>query len=306
MSTYILRKGQARLTDLVDGAGAVTGYPGDYAGRVYYVNNITGSAGASGLTWGDAFDQLDNAITAAEAYRATLPNIYTRNVIYMAGTGTSYEAVSALPNYCDIIGLGADPRGDGTGIVVITGATSDAVAGSQRGNRWYNIQFKQPADTYWCFDVVNSFRSGFYNCAFMCAAASTSSGGGFRSTGNCGGMTFKDCHFGTNGAGQLIYGIYLTAATIFNNSLIENCHITAVTAGIYTTSASNCTNTIIRNNTIGGGTSTQVVTGIAADTHMIIMNNFITASTDAISGATAVNTVGNQVIDNTTAAREKA
>jgi len=59
-------------------------------------------------------------------------------------------------------------------------------------------------------------------------------------------------------------------------------------------------------NTISGGTSVQAVTGIAADTHATIMANYITASSDAISGATAGNTVGNEVIDNATAAREKA
>jgi len=307
MSTYIMRKGKAKLSDLQDGAASLAGYPGAYLGRVYYVDNINGSSGGDGLSWGSAFSQLSYAVTAAEAYRATLGNIYTRNVIYLAGTGTAYTAVTALPNYCDIIGVGADPRGDGTGIVVITGAAdADACAGAQRGNRWYNIQFKVTADTFWCFDATNSLRSTFENCAFMHSAASASTGGGFRVTANSGGMTFKNCHFGTNGAAQHPYGIYVSAGCTFNNSWIEFCHITALTAGIYTTSTANWTNAVVRYNTISGGTSVQAVTGIAADTHATIMANYITASSDAISGATAGNTVGNEVIDNATAAREKA
>jgi hypothetical protein len=87
--------------------------------------------------------------------------------------------------------------------------------------------------------------------------------------------------------------------------LIEDNHITAITCGIYTGGATcNLTNSVIKHNTICGGTSTQVVTGIAADTHVFIAENFITASSDAISGATATQTVGNHVINNVTGALE--
>ncbi len=113
MSTYILRKGVAQLSDLADGGG-VHGYPGEgYTGEVYYVNNITGSSGNSGLTWGDAMDQVSTAITASETQRALqsgTTNDYVRNIIYVQGTGTAYTKLTALPLHCDIVGLGAVGR----------------------------------------------------------------------------------------------------------------------------------------------------------------------------------------------------
>lgn len=281
-------------------------------GRVYYVNNVTGASTNDGLAWDRAFDDINDAITAAEAYRTSLTanNRYVRNKILIQGTNIDYStalpypSVTALPNHCDIIGIGGNPYGDGSGIVVIGTTGTDGVAGSQRGNYWKNIQFLALSDAIWAFDSVQTLRTVFEDCAFMGRAAATTSGGGFRATGNCGGITFRRCHFGTNGAAQLIYGIYATSVT-FNNCLIEDCTIGAKTAGIYLTSCTD-SNTVIRRNTIWGGISTQVVTGIASGTHSIITENFITASSDAIAGATAGNTIGNQVIDNATAAREKA
>ena len=307
-STYILRKGHAYLSDLVDGNGAVTGYPGAYKGQTYYVNNVTGSTTGSGLSWDDAFSTINAAITASEAYRlALLPatNVYYRNTIFIQATETDYDAVTAYPNYTDIIGLGADPRGNGSGIVVITGgASSDACGGAaQRGNNWVNIQFEVIADGYWCFDSTQTLRTRFINCMFGASLASMSTGGGFRATGNSGGITFQHCHFGSNGVARLPYGIYASAVT-FNNCLIEDCTINAVTAGIYLTDCT-ASNTVIKHNYICSGTSVQLTTGIAATVNEFIAENFISA-TDAISGATAANTVGNQVIDGSTAAREKA
>jgi hypothetical protein len=284
-------------------------------GRTYYVNNVTGTTaalGADGLSWDTAFNDINEAITAAEAYRTaqTANNRYIRNRILIQGTNIDYATVNpypsitALPNYCDIIGVGASALGDGGGIVVIGQASTDGAAGSQRGNNWYNIQFLALSDTYWAMDTVNTLRTTFDSCSFMGRAATTASGGGFRATGNCGGVTFKNCHIGTNGAAVLVYGIYAASVT-FNNCHIEDCVIAAKTAGIYLTGCDD-SNTVIRRNFIWGGVSTQVVTGIAAGIHSFIAGNYITASSDAISGATAVNTVDNQVIDNTTAAREKA
>ncbi len=117
-------------------------------GRTYYVNNITGSASNDGLSWGNAFAQVSTAITAQAAYSlaktgvvATAAGIYGRDRIIIMGTGTTYTAISALPQMCDVIGFGADPRGNGTGIVVIGDATgaADGIAGSCRGLNMYKI-----------------------------------------------------------------------------------------------------------------------------------------------------------------------
>ena len=44
----------------------------------YFVDNINGDAGNDGLSWNTAFAWVSTAITAWEAYRATLANIYAR------------------------------------------------------------------------------------------------------------------------------------------------------------------------------------------------------------------------------------
>ena len=58
------------------------------AGRVYYVNNITGSSTNDGRSWGAPFDQPSTAITASETYRQlgggapdVSTNDYVRNTI---------------------------------------------------------------------------------------------------------------------------------------------------------------------------------------------------------------------------------
>ena len=308
MSTYVLRKGRAKLSDLSDGAAAVTGYPGAYPGRVYYCNNVTGSTGASGLSWDDAFSTLDAAITASEAYRLALTpatNVYFRNTIYVQATATDYTAITAYPNYTDIIGVGADPRGNGGGIAVITGgASTDAAGGlAQRGNNWSNLQFEVIADGYWCFDGTQILRTTFTNCMFGASLATMTSGGGVRMTGDSGGVTFRHCHFGANGASCLVYGIYASAVT-FNNCLIEDCTINAKTCGIY---LAGCTesNTAIKRNYIWSGTSVELTTGISTSVNSFIAGNYIRAAT-AITGHTASNSIDNQVVQGGTAARDKA
>ncbi|KKL18890.1 hypothetical protein LCGC14_2470980, partial [marine sediment metagenome] len=98
----------------------VTGWPGPGAGTTYYVNNITGSSTADGLSWNSAVDQVSTAVTLSEASRlihpGTTTNDYIMNTIIVQGTGTAYTAVAALPSYARVIGLGADPRGNGAGI----------------------------------------------------------------------------------------------------------------------------------------------------------------------------------------------
>lgn len=279
-------------------------------GRTYYVNNISGSSSANGLTWETAMDQISTAITASETYRQLYTgttNDYIRNRIIVQGTETAYDCISALPNYTDLIGLGANPTGNGGGIVIIGGtASTDAVAGTQRGNTWTNFQFQISTDGYWCFDCVQSLRSVFTNCAFMGSTSLTgapTTAGGFRVTGNSGGMLFDRCHFGTNGAGRLAYGIYVTSGCTFNNSVVRFCTITVSNTGI--TFQEFATDSIIHDCYIYSGTSSQMTVGIASGINNMIANCFINAN-DAISGATAANTVGNQVVNNGTAARELA
>src|SRR5512137_206557 len=124
----------------------------EYA-KVYYVDNVNGLSTYNGLSWTKPFAQPSEAITAWEAYRAAQTNIYAKGLIKIRGTGTAYDALTALPSYCDMEGVGANPRGDGTGIVVIKGTGADAAAGSARGLGLYNIQFTCSGAGYYAMDV---------------------------------------------------------------------------------------------------------------------------------------------------------
>ena len=94
----------------------------DRGGRTYYVNNITGASTNDGLSWNSAMDEVSTAITASETFRqlqGTDTNDYIRNRIIVQGTGTAYTSLTALPSYCDLIGLGSEVRGNGSGIARI-------------------------------------------------------------------------------------------------------------------------------------------------------------------------------------------
>lgn len=160
-----------RNVSLPDAPGvlALTNDPG----ISYYVNNISGSATNSGLSWAEAVDEVNTAITLSEAARlvswggATLTNHNLRNTIYVQGTGTAYASIVSLPSFCDIIGVGASPFGDGSGIAVVGTNTADldAIAGTARGLGLYNLQFQHSANS-WACDFVSLFRSEIAHCAF--------------------------------------------------------------------------------------------------------------------------------------------
>lgn len=229
---YIMRKGVSVLTDLADG-GAVYGYPGEgYTGVKYYVNNITGSSSASGLDWDNAFDEVSTAITASEAERqrrSGTTNDYVRNQIFVQGTGTAYTALTAMGSYVDIVGIGADPSGNGAGIPRIgaDSGTSEGVllTATARGVNFRNLQFQAGTGGY-AFKGTNLFRSRFENCVF---ATNGSPGGapaaGFE-MGIAGGVVFKDCTWLNQSSlgNQFTVGFNITS-THFHGCRVENCLI---------------------------------------------------------------------------------
>ena len=251
---YVLKKGVSVISDLADG-GAVYGYPGDYYGRIYYVNNITGDSGYDGLSWDTPFDEISTAITASETYRAlpsSTTNDYQRNIIYVQGTGTAYSALTALPSYCDVIGIGANPRGNGAGIVRIIDntASTDAVSGTARGLYMANIQMGSDAaggSTGYALDLANCFRSTFENCVFW-----NKTSGGVRAA-NLGGVDFIGCQIGGGDTSNGANGFEVTGDAFNNCWLIDN-YIYGTTNGIVIAAATTCNNTMIKNNFIYGAT----------------------------------------------------
>jgi len=270
-------------------------------GRTYYVNNISGGSGADGLSPGDAVDQVSTAITLSEAYLATWAtnNRYIRNRIIVQGTATAYTAVSALPNYCDIIGIGADPRGNGAGIARIDGAGAADAAASDgvRGLNIYNMQFTGSGN-YYAMDLAICFRSVFVNCAFVNCAY-----GGMRIVTG-GGIVIRNCHFGGDTVTPAT-GLYIGAGTHagnFNQSLVEDNMIYGSTQGVLIDTYLN-NGTLFRNNTAYGGTygirDTSTETTIAGNA--FYAGNYAVGGTTGISiastGQGAYQCVGNWVVD---------
>jgi hypothetical protein len=277
MGTYILRKGVARLADLADGNGA-GGYPGGaYLGRDYFVNNISGNAYADGSDWDNAMDQVSTAITAAEAYRlAILPstNQYIRNRIFVQGTGTAYAALAALPNYCDIVGVGAVSWGNGAGIAAITGAgAADAVAGSARGLRIFNMQFIATG-AFWSMDFVSLFRSEIAYCTFQ--ALTTASDGALRFSGASGGNWIHDCT--TGGSGLVVPKVGVQAQNQnFDHCRFEDNVLGGTTAGVLIDAGViYADQTIFRHNHIGDtgwGCTTAIDDNSTAGKAMFVENS---------------------------------
>ena len=228
---FVLRKGVSHLSDLADGGG-VFGYPGDYYGRIYYVNNITGDSSYDGLSWDTPFDEVSTAVTASETYRA-LPsgttNDYQRNIIFVAGTGTAYTAITSLPSYCDVIGIGANCFGNGAGIARIgaDSGTSDGVDSTTaaRGVNFYNIQFQAGASGY-AFRGTNLFRSNFVHCCF----ATNGSPGGTPAAGVdldiASGVNWYDCLWNNQSSLDVQFTVGMTiTGTHFHGCKVEGCYI---------------------------------------------------------------------------------
>lgn len=242
--------------ELIFAPGAIiSGFPGQGEGRTYYVNNITGSSTADGLSWNSAVDQPSTAITLSETYRqlgsgapSVTTNDYIQNTIIVQGTGTAYTAVSTLPSYTRIVGLGADPRGNGAGIAQIDGAgTADAMAGSARGLELYNIQCDQSgAGSVIGLDCVVLFRSRIEDCAFTNQGTS-----GIRIVSG-GGVTIKNVTCSNDTVAQ-ITGLTLGNGATNNSHKIVDCEFFGDTNGVSFSSVAG-KQTVFKNCYAYGGT----------------------------------------------------
>ena len=285
--------GVSTSEDLKD--GPFWGYPGgSYPNKVYCVNNISGGSGNTGEDWDHPMDQVSTAITAWEAFRATKTSTdaYTRGVILVQGTGTAYTKLTALPSYCDLIGIGAEVRGNGSGIARI-GADADTTpasavdASATRGLYMEGLQF-QAGSGYSAFDCADIFRSTIKNCAFFSNNTATNPASGF-TFARASGLVIDGCHWGgASGSGDPLIGVHVSG-THFHNTVIRNCFIIG-DVGIQIDVA--CTSTyysIVENNWIGPGYSAQTLSidDNSAQGWTVFRNNQIgTAGTLATGGST--------------------
>jgi len=279
--------------------GTVADYIDEPSGRTYYVNNITGGSTNDGLSWGQAMDQVSTAITASEAYRVlqgTSTNDYVRNRIVVQGTGTTYTYLAALPSYADVIGLGAPPFGDGTGIVVIGDAAGsyDGAAGSTRGSCWSNIQFVG-ASTKYAVDLAVAYRSSFEHCGFGGNAASAACAIAFNVV-SASGLELRDCKTLAHAAFPVIGFAMATAGGNFNECLVERCYANASTTG-YTNAGYLSNGTVVRDCIFYGGTTgltdTSAQTGDGA--LAFYWHNFASGAT---TGMTMTNSPERHCMDN--------
>lgn len=218
--------------------------------KVYHVDNVNGSSSYNGLSRTRPFAEPSQAIAAWEEFRAAQDNLYVRGLIKIHGTGTAYAALTALPNYCDMVGVGAEPRGNGTGIPIIGADGADGIAGTARGLGLFNLQFIS-GGAFWCADFVQLLRSEIAYCAFQ--TKDHASDGAMRFTGASGGLWIHDNHWCGSGLVHPKVGIQVSGAN-FDNSKVEHNFIVGTTAGVLVDAGvANGDLTEFRDNHIGDG-----------------------------------------------------
>lgn len=280
-------------------------YGDDYPARVYHVNNISGASTNDGLSWDFPMDQVSTAVTAWAAYLAgrTSTDAYVRGVIYVQGTGTAYTAITAWPQYCDMIGIGADPRGNGSGIARITGSTSAAASGAARGLNLRNLQFIGSGSYYAAtFSVL--FRSTIVNCTFVNGAT----GGLDITTG--GGFQILHSQMGGGDTVNSVTGLRLgSAGGNFNDCVVQDNVIVGTTTGLEN-GAYLCNSTVVKDNFIYGGT--KGVDDNTTESNILgnawYIGNYIYSGSDAMeltNNGTKI-AIGNWVNANGTATIERA
>ena len=124
------------------------------------------------------------------------------------------------------------------------------------------------------------------------------------------GNTLRNCHFGTNGGPQLVYGVYVAGSPSMNNNLVENNVIMATSGGFYCQTTPDDSNSVIRRNTICSGTAgAAMAVGIKTGPYALVVENMICA-VDCISTGggvtTALNCINNHEVQGGSAAIEYA
>jgi hypothetical protein len=214
--------------------------------RTYYVNNITGSSTASGLSWEEAVDEVDAALLLSETQRikGATYNKVGHNRIIIQGTETAYEKIDQDANCVDIFGLGHRAHmGGAAGDVMISGAgAADGMVMSQLVTGWdttvdhggglgvnvYNVHFEASGNFY-AVDLVDWLLGSFEDCYFM--TSGDSNYGGLHASEHFAGSLVRNCTAGGD-AGSTRDGFYFTGG-VWNQNLIEGCWSNAIRYGFF-------------------------------------------------------------------------
>jgi len=222
-----------------------------------------------------------------------------RNIIYIQGTGTAYEALDALPTHCDIIGIGADPRGDGFGIVVIKGADADACTDSHSYSNYIaNIQFTvSGGSSYNAMDTGVFLQSTIENCTFM---ASTTGGdlnnAAWRASSHFASTTVRNCVFGSSNGTSAFSTGFEHSGGVGNNNLFENNVFFGEVHGVKVAAGISDHGTVWKGNLMHNilGTVEPTTAGFQMGAYSMAVANWICGN-DAITEASASQTIYNAV-----------
>ena len=266
------------------------------AGKTWFVSPKSGN-NSNGLNWKNAFTTLAAAIAANNADVNTYADVggvkfYKMNRIYVDGYNYA-EALTAFPNHCEMIGVGAAPAR-------IQGSTIIADATMAQVCHIYNMQFRNITDSATVYLPYGSQGVEFHNCIFNgnCVATPTV---GLQVGSACYSLIVDHCQFW--GAPDAICGIQFDGPYT-TTSMIIDCFISAVTYGIYFANPMvSSYQVLIKGNTIcrtDGYYNIQLVNGIyQADPNsrsdVMIVENWISAATP-FTGNKANNTINNHVV----------
>ena len=272
--TYILRKGHAKLSDLVDGN---TGF-GYRTDSVWYVDSVNGSDDYDGRTWESAYATIDKGIDQARYLpgTTTLDTTKDANKLVLVAPGHYNEGELLFSGYnITIEGCGPGVPGKDYGVSINYDGAANATAA---------LAFSGSGITLRNLHIYCDFAAPAVYCA----------GGDNNLIENC----VIECDGST-----CTYGIQMAS---MKGSWIRNCIIHgAVTAGIWVEGGAD-------HYFIHGGirgcqvySATSNTTGILVDVtnvayNSVIDRNFVTLTTGSSAKGIDVNTTagGPLVVDN--------
>ncbi len=269
-------------------------------GKVFWVDETTGSDDSDGLSPINAFATVAAAITANNlAFDA---NNHNQNTMYI-NAQTYTENLTVFPKNCNVIAIGGKVRIQG-----------NHVFSHAQNSRWYNVQFRCSTGGVPIISATgNCHGLAFYGCVFDSQAAITEN---ILYAGNSSDLVVDNCRMGyeTNATNSPDYAIRF-AGVAAQRAEITNNRIWTTGVGIQIESTMTSGGfLLIENNKISNNPArdNQMAFGIKdltpSPSGALIIHNYISA-VDAIfytvTGAKSQNlTINNYVNQAGTATRE--
>ena len=237
----------------------IMGYnPNAAFGKVYWVDENTGSDNYDGLTPRRPFATIGGAITVSNAEVGS----YNMNTIYV-NAQTYTEDLTTAPKNVNIYGIGAKTRLQGTHVFS---------ANLQQNFHFYNMWFRDVDGINFTISG-NSYGYGWHNCIFENAGAT----GAIKSY-LAQDMMIEDCKF----LGNPVFTTAIQISGHHYRSIIKKNYIGATTNGILIDAASVGYGNFIHDNVIG-----RTMTDPNSSAQMTY--GFRSAKTDGHSGFTLFN-----------------